>query len=454
MTLRARLVVWFAAVQAAGLAAFSTLVWFSMRHAIVEDLDRWLRAESAGLERFIRDERILPGLPGVIEEAREFSTGLPADAGMQILDLSQRVLFRSPSGANPPLPPEGRPVAGRVGGQPVRILLRRVHIGGEGLAILLWRSSANAERQLAFLGWMLVGLSPLILAAAAAGGWWLSRGMLRPVDDLTTAARRVSLQDLSARLPVPGGDPQLARLCEAWNEMLGRLEEAAARQQRFTSDASHELRTPLSFIRASAELALRQQRAPEDYRQALAEIRERTVEMGQILDGLLVMARADAGAAPVMLAQTDWRRPVEEAFDQMRPLAAGKSLDYRLETPGVPLPVLGDSAWLRRLALLLIDNAIKFTPEGGSVQVCLRARGKDYRLEISDTGCGISPQDLPHIFERFYQADPSRSTGGAGLGLSIARWIVEKHSGRIEVDSEPGKGSCFRVSLARAEREA
>jgi len=278
--------------------------------------------------------------------------------------------------------------------------------------------------------------------------------MLRPVDDLTTAARRVSLQDLSARLPVPGGDPQLGRLCEAWNEMLGRLEEAAARQQRFTSDASHELRTPLSFVRASAELALRQQRTPEDYRQALAEIRERTVEMGQILDGLLEMARADAGAAPVMLARIDWRRPVEDAFEQMRPLAAGKNLDYRLESPGVALPVLGDPAWLRRLALLLIDNAIKFTAEAGAVHVLLRAHGQDYRLEVSDTGCGISPEDLPRVFERFYQADPSRSTGGAGLGLSIARWIVEKHSGRIEVESVPGKGSCFRVSLARAEREA
>lgn len=446
MTVRARLVVWFTAVQAAGLAMFGALVWGGMRSAVFDDLDGWLLAESAGLERFIREERDVPGLPGVIEEAREFSSGLPADAGMQILDASRRMLFQSPPNAAPPLPPAGRPVGSHVGGRPVRILLRPVQIGGDTLNVLLWRSSAEAQRQLIVLGWAMLGFAPLILVAAAAGGWWLSRGILRPVDDLTTAARRVSLQDLSARLPVPGGDPQLARLCEAWNEMLGRLEEAAARQQRFTSDASHELRTPLSFIRASAELMLRHEREPEDYRQALADIRGRAIELEQTLEGLLEMARA--GAAPVALGRVDWRRPVEEAFEQMRPLAAGKSLDYRLETPGVALPVLGDPAWLRRLTLLLVDNAVKFTAPGGAVLVCLRARGTDYWLEVSDTGRGIEPEALPHVFERFYQADPSRSTGGAGLGLSIARWIVETHSGRIDVVSEPGKGSCFRVCLA------
>lgn len=450
MTLRARLAVWFTAVHAAGLIAFGALVWISMRQALRSDLDGWLRAESEGLERFIRMEQRLPGMEGVLEEAREFSSGLPAGAGMAILDESRRALFRFPAGASPPLPPFGRPATGHVNGEPVRLLLRRARIGEHSLAILLWRSSADAERQLERLAWLLLLAGPLVLATAAAGGWWMSRGILRPVDELTTAARRVSLEDLSARLPVPGQDPQLARLCEAWNEMLARLEDAAARLRRFTSDASHELRTPLSFIRASAELALRQQRAPEDYREALSAIRERSLEMGQILEGLLEMARADSGAAPVAAVRLDWRRCVEDAFEQMRPLAEGKGMEYRLETPGVVLPVMGDPVWLRRLALILIDNAIKFTPPGGRVTVRLRPGGERYLLEVADTGCGIDAGSLPHIFERFYQADPSRATGGAGLGLSIAHWIVERHSGRIEVMSEPGQGSCFRVSLASA----
>ncbi|MGB9612319.1 MAG: sensor histidine kinase, partial [Bryobacteraceae bacterium] len=134
-----------------------------------------------------------------------------------------------------------------------------------------------------------------------------------------------------------------------------------------------------------------------------------------------------------------------------RPAAESKGLEFRLETPGVALPVLGDTAWLRRLALLLIDNAIKFTPPGGSVHVRLQPQGEAYLLEVADTGCGIEPRDLPHIFDRFFQADPSRSTGGAGLGLSIARWIVESHHGRIEAISEPGRGATFRVSLPAAE---
>lgn len=451
MTLRTRLLVWFTAVQAAGLAAFAAFVWLSMRHALVEDLDRWVWAESAGLERLLRSEKLAPGLSGVVEEAREFSAGLPSGAGLQVLDAQRRVWFRFPESAEAELPPPGRVAAGRAGGGPARLLLRRVRVGDEDAALLLWRSSAEAERQLARLGWLLVLAGPLVLAAAAAGGWWMSRGILQPVDEMTAAACRISFQDLSARLRVPARDPQLARLCEAWNEMLDRLEQSAARLQRFTADASHELRTPLSFIRASAEFALRQQRAPEEYREELAAIRERAVEMSETLEQLLAMARADSGAAPVAAARLDWRRPVEEACEQLRPAAESKGLEFRLETPGVALPVLGDAAWLRRLALLLIDNAIKFTPSGGSVHVRLRPQGEAYLLEVEDTGCGIEPRDLPHIFDRFFQADPSRSTGGAGLGLSIARWIVESHHGRIEAFSEPGRGATFRVSLPAGE---
>lgn len=450
MTLRARLLVWFNAVQAIGLVVFGILVWTSMRHALETDLDGWLWSESVGLERFLRQESLRPGLAGAVEEAHELSAAFPADAGFQILDGAGRVIFSHPAQAEPSVPVLGRPASGRVSGQRARLLMRRMAIGGENAALLLWRLEGDAGRQLVRLGWRLALVLPLVLLAAAAGGWWMSRGILRPLDELTAAASRVSLSDLGQRLPIPAADPELARFCAAWNQMLDRLERSAERLRQFTSDASHELRTPLSFIRTCAELALRHPRAPDEYRRALADIRQRTLEMGQILEQLLDMARADAGSAPVTRTCLDWRQPVEEAAAQLRPAAEAKHLALAIETPGVALPVLGDSFWLRRLALLLMDNAIKFTSPGGSVRVCLRPEREVYVMEIADTGCGIAPDALPHIFDRFYQADASRSTGGAGLGLSIARWIVGIHGGEIEVLSRPGQGTRVLVRMAPA----
>jgi len=218
---------------------------------------------------------------------------------------------------------------------------------------------------------------------------------------------------------------------------------------RFTADASHDLRTPLSLIRTSAELALRRKRSEEDYRESLTRILLISEETTQLIEGLLTLARADAGAAQLKCQSLDLRPILLKVAHQARFLASAKGLSFTEHSCAETLPMLADPAAIERLLLSLLDNAVKYTPVGGRVTVRASSHHGSAIIEIEDTGMGIAESDLPHIFERFFRADQDRSREirGSGLGLSIARWITEAHHGSIEVTSQLGKGSSFRIRL-------
>jgi signal transduction histidine kinase len=272
------------------------------------------------------------------------------------------------------------------------------------------------------------------------------------VDAISQAAQRINIENLTARLKVaPTGD-QLQRLTETLNATFARLEAAVRRMKQFTADASHELRAPISLIRTTAEVAVQRDREASEYREALKDILHEAERTSQVVDSLMLFARADAGQEVLELQEIDAREIVRDALEQGEKLARNKGLGFESDAPANPVQIRADADALRRVFLILIDNAVKYTQPGGKVRLQMAANDGYAIASVSDTGIGISENDLPHVFDRFWRADKVRSRmgGGAGLGLSIARWIVDQHHGALTAESELGKGSTFRVSVPLA----
>jgi heavy metal sensor kinase len=288
-----------------------------------------------------------------------------------------------------------------------------------------------------------------VLLLATAGGYFVSRRALSPVDRITQTARSISADNLSKRLEVPRTGDELERLSETLNEMIARLEAAFRKISRFTADASHELRTPLAVMRTTAEVALRAGDVEAESRSALEQILVEIERTSHLVENLLLIARADSGDARLNKHPVDIVAAVDEACSQASVLARVKGIRFETRLPAKSLFVTGDRDALRRLFLILLDNAVKYTPAGGEFEVSL-AEGEGYVIgAVKDTGIGIAREDLPFIFDRFYRVDRARSReqGGAGLGLAIGRWITEAHGGSITVQSELNRGSLFKVQI-------
>ncbi len=292
----------------------------------------------------------------------------------------------------------------------------------------------------------------MVLAVGLAGGWLISRSITRPIAAIAGTASEISARNLARRIETTNIDRELVGLATILNDMFSRLEGAFERQSRFTSDASHELRTPLAVIHSHAELALSKPRTAEEYRETLAACLKAASRMATLVDGLLMLARADAGRLDGQFREVDLRSVVEEVVDQYRPqaetsrIALSTSLDE-------PAPVRGDPALLARVSSNLLSNALRYTPAGGRVHVALSAAGGDGAvLAVEDSGCGIPAEDQDKVFERFFRADKarSRSQGGNGLGLAICKTLVEAHHGTIGFKSAPDRGTRFEVRLPLA----
>jgi heavy metal sensor kinase len=328
-------------------------------------------------------------------------------------------------------------------------LSRLVAIDGRTYTIQAAAPLSSLEDGLRAAAWQLVPAIPLALIVAAAGGFWLSRRALAPVDRITQTARLITADSLSKRLEVaPTGD-ELERLSQTLNEMIARLENAFQKITRFTADASHELRTPLAVMRTTAEVALRAPQPLEEQREALEQIVAEIERMSHLVENLLLIAKADSGAADLKKRRIDIVEAVREACSEASVLARVKGLRFEAQLPETTLWVNGDRDALRRLFLILLDNAVKYTPTGGSLAVVVSAQDGQVLGTVRDSGIGIAHEHLPHVFARFYRADRARSRadGGAGLGLAIGRWIAEVHGGRLSVESEPQRGSSFHVEL-------
>ncbi|HEY7351867.1 MAG TPA: heavy metal sensor histidine kinase [Terriglobales bacterium] len=448
-SIRARLTMWYALCLAAALVLFTAAAILLMRRSIYITVDEQLADEMNAVQNLIRTTAT-SDLPNQVRTHEELQAG---SSLLQVANERGDFLYRSPRLRELAVP---MPLAGSrkfaiawFGKSPLRVYAKSTSEQGHTFTILVAQDmddyfEATARYEL----FMLIGI-PLLLSIAALVGYWISRRALAPVDHITRAAQNISPNDLTGRLTLPGTGDELERLAETLNSMLQRIEGAFQRITHFTADASHELRTPVALIRTRAEISLRKSRNDQEYREALQEILHEAERMSVLIENLMLLARADLGAQCLTLERTDLCEIAQRASVRGKILADTRELRWSQTIPDSPLWIKADSESVGRLFLILIDNAVKYTPVRGSVAFQITKSNGNVHVDVNDTGIGIAERDLPHVFERFYRADTARSrdSGGAGLGLAIGQWIVNAHQGQITVESAVQGGSRFRVSF-------
>lgn len=319
---------------------------------------------------------------------------------------------------------------------------------GKKLSIATAEQSEQIHRGLDRLGLTLLVGFPVTLLLSLFGGFFLSGRMLRPLQHITQRARSISAENLNERLTITNPYDELGQLSTILNDAFTRLDDTFKRLKRFTQDAAHELRTPLAVLRSVGEVSLHKPREAEAYREVIGSMLEEVDRLGRLVDGLLTLARAESDQYSAPKKAENLQSMVQEVVDCLLVLAEEKN---QILTFDASKPLISNIDYdTVRLALMnLIANAIRFTPEGGTIKVRLCDIGKSAAIEIQDNGPGIAPEHHPYIFERFYRIDSSRShdTGGTGLGLAIARWAVEANNGRIELESKSEQGAIFRIVL-------
>ena len=445
-SIRFRLTAWYALLLAGALILFALSIGFSMWRGLVRDVDDTLAGRIQSVESFLTGELKEPGVQ-VGEELSEYAHAFPTTSLLLVKDEHGAAIFEStPAFPWPNSAPAG--ASARWRGHDYQLLAAPIQPNGRHWRAAVAEQLDSVEHLQTRLWLLLAALSPFVIAIAAIGGSVLSRRALRPVDEITAAARTIGIENLSQRLVVPQSGDELQRLSETWNSMLIRLEDAVTRLRTFTADASHELRTPLAVIRSTAEIACRKERSAQSYRESLQQIVTESERMTQVVEDLLFLARCDARTLDVPLTTLELGPIVSDVCNLLMPLADARAVVVQVEQPLHALKVVANASALRRLILILVDNAIKFSREAGRVTVKIWKADKAIQLAVEDSGPGIPSEELPRIFDRFYRSPEASDNGrGAGLGLSLAAGIAEHHRARIDVASTDGVGSTFSVAF-------
>lgn len=332
--------------------------------------------------------------------------------------------------------------------QPYRVYVRWATLNDQPVRIFVGGQLSDNQNLLARVAEILERSIPIMLLVSALAGYFISHRALMPVVRLTESARSITIGNLASRLPVsPVGD-ELARLAETCNDMLSRLEAAVTRIRQFTADASHELRSPIAFIRATSEYAMHIQNLDDEARHAFESIVGETEHSSRLIEDMLLLARFDAGRAPLMFEPVFLAELVDAVVSRVRVLALRKRQRLVERIRGDDLELIGDGQMLRRLIWILVDNAIKYTPPEGLIEVTLTSSGRTALLTVSDNGPGIPEPMLPRVFDRFFRVDPSRGEqDGTGLGLAIAKSIADTHHAQIVARCNSGTGTKFEVTF-------
>lgn len=323
-------------------------------------------------------------------------------------------------------------------------------IGPRNTHIIVGRSTERLTGELRFFAWQLAIAGSTVMVVGLVGGWMISSRIVRPIARITATAAQISLANLSERIEAENVESELVELATVLNATFDRLQAAFAQQAQFTADASHELRTPLTIIKSHAELALTRSRDAESYRATITACHTAADRMTGIVDGLLILARADAGQLQLQRQPVQLATIVEETVTLLTPVANDAQVSITTELEAVT--ITGDAESLARVVSNLVTNAIHYNRADGSVHVRIHSAETAVELSVTDTGWGIPEADRPGIFQRFYRVDKARTraTGGTGLGLAICRSIVEAHGGTIDFESHPNTGTTFRMLLPRA----
>ena len=459
-SIRARLTFWYSSLLTLTFLLLGGAGYGLLSYNLAQDMDTAL----SGVSKVLADQARRGGAasfpPDIDEAFRRFFGFSPWQRYFDMIVPPGRQELRPPPHAGKlPLSPKARENALRglptfetvegLAPYPVRLVTMPVIEAGRVVNLIqVGMSLEMSDTTLRRFLLTMAALFPISLLLAGGGGWILARRALRPVDRIAETARRISAEHLAARLEDTGAKDELSRLVQTLNEMLERLDASFHQIRQFSADASHELQTPLTILKGEIEVALRTPRTPNEYQGILTSALEEINRLTRLVEGLLLLARADAGVLRMDHKPVDLVQLIEEAYGQAKILADNRQITLLLKEME-PLTVSGDYDRLRRVLLNLVDNGIKYTPAGGRVMLSLRGEGQWASLRIADSGIGLSPEEQKNIFERFYRSAEARSRaeGGAGLGLCIARSIVEAHGGKIQVESAPGQGSTFTVLL-------
>ncbi|MHB9110268.1 MAG: sensor histidine kinase [Armatimonadota bacterium] len=468
-SIRARLLLWNIGLLAAILFGFLLATHFAVRGYLLSSIDGRLEGMSRWQARIferIDDNDRPPPPPPPRPDDHERRRGSRFQRTVRFFDMNgEALVLNSPSTEPQPPPWDAASLKRAAAGishysfaqdedGPVRVLTKPLIRDKKQVGVVQFATSfAEAEVMLDSLTLMLLLLVPCALLIAGLGGYFLTRHTLGPIRRMVDAAEALNPDDLSQRLPVVGAD-EFAHLATTMNGMLGRLDsaftslrESVERERRFTADASHELRTPLTAIKANTSLALKGERAPEQYRQALQAVDQATDSMTRLVQDLLLLARSDSGQLTLTEQAVNPRDLFEDALSMLRPGKDQAPVSIVVdEGTGT---IRGDHQHLRRLIGNLLENALRYTPAEGSITLAARRQDETVVLTVADTGEGIAPDELSHLGERFFRADPSRARlhGGAGLGLAICRSIVDAHHGTMTINSTPGDGTRVTVTL-------
>ncbi len=484
-SVRFRLTFWYTALVVSTLVAFAVVSYYYTSETLTDNLDISLANEVRWVQDFIQPQaskvkpsrrsidallRRKPQRQPIVQQdstAAADSTAQEADeiwnrvfehtllspkkTYIQVADKKGVIIYRSISLATDSLTIADTLTQGAT-------LLTTVYINGDPI-----RTAVTQDKNFTiFVGYPLdelrealenlysifLILIPIALIASVIGGLYLANTSLKPVNEVTRRALRITAENLDQTIPVSNPDDEIGRLTKTINDMIRRLRDSFAQIKQFSADASHELRTPLTIMRGEMELALRASKSPEEYRQILASALEEILRLTSIIDNLLLLAKSDQDLYEAHFSEVDLSTLVTELYDDSEVLAEPKRIHVSLQKKE-PITIVGDKVRLRQLFLNLVDNAIKYTPEDGSVSLSVEQNNGTAKFQVTDTGIGIPPEELGKVFDRFYRVDKARTRelGGSGLGLSIAKWIAELHRGRILVESVVNRGTTFTVEI-------
>jgi heavy metal sensor kinase len=458
LSIQFRLTAWYFLSLALIVSFFAASSWFAMRASMYHAIDRDLGYRMLAILPYI-ESHSLNTREQFEKTFTNSSNSSIVGVFVQITDQQSNLLYESdvlrshrvsilPRGEA-----DGSISLATIGdrGWAVRVASKRVKVGGADLTVHVVEPLHDLLSALHEYSLYLALIAPFALLLTSTAGYWLSRRALAPVEQIRKQAEEINAIDLNARLPIPPTDDELARLAKTLNAMLSRMEAGFRSVQQFTADASHELRAPLALIITAGDVSLRRERSREELTEVLRRIVREARHMSGLIENLLALARGDANCLNAALAPVDIAGMLRELCAQMQPAAQAKEIALIANIPDSVIQVAGDSTDLRRLFLILLDNAIKYT-EAGSINLVLRAEGQAAKVTVTDSGIGMEPSALPHIFDRFWRVDKvrSRADAGAGLGLALASQIVENHGGALSVESEIGRGTTFTVSFNAA----
>lgn len=453
LSIRARLTAWYALVLTGMLILYATTTFLAVRHEFVEQLDERLHEDFEAAE-----ERLTRTPDGRVEWAATQHTDEHGGETRvyEVWSTAGEQLHRSDSAvALPPFPVSAVDATYRydtvaVEGRRWRTLASLVLVGNQGVVLRAARSEEPLRDELREILVVLALGLPLVVALAAAGGYLLARRALAPIDHLASEAKRITVERLHERLTTANPDDEIGRLTAVINDAFARLEASFEQLRRFTADASHELRTPLAVLRSVGEAAVAERRSPAEYEESIGSILEEVDRMSTLVDTLLRLSHGDTGAIRLSREAVDLGQLARDVALSLGILAEERKQSIAFEIgEQVVAPV--DRLILREALTNVLDNAIKYSPAGGTIVIRVGARDGEVVLAIADDGPGIPPGDRNRIFDRFFRVDEARAReqGGAGLGLAIAKWAVELHGGQIRVADRGGKGSEFQIVLPK-----